>query len=652
MKKLLFSLGLVFALLFVVALSLNSVVNKSIQAQTPTIETGYIWVDTERDGVHGNGWMDGANLTLNFGEEEFNFAASQNGTFVVEFGPNKNIPVGELVTVTHATESVTHTPKHFTLGFPQEQYSSDFQTTTNPTITGTAPDNAYVILWLSSLGPHGDRGFTRYFYEAAEVQADEHGDWEYTFQNVNERPFEYRDIHAFLFYEEDDSTQIRLADFVDGQFTMEEGPGNTLYIEDHDDELYQLDWYNTNATFLTRYSDPGAFTIGVNYQTNTISGGVFPFGDLEITIQRGNETFTYEHGLLVEGAFSLHYDDHFYNVKPGDIVTASVGEVSITHEVIDLRITNIDSENDRVYGTTNYIDAEGDDYVFVSLTNRYAQQGIPRVVSPNPDGTWVADFSVAQVCPISGQTWGVLEVTPDTNAWIYQDVEVEPIHHEISYGRTTVASPLALIELVRSFLITRMAEFASITTNISAVLDDPSQKLIFESAGFGRIEFSSFDIETLLVINPEYFENLEDMVKISYNSDTNTLSSKVATSTLDFLAGHNATIQFFKVAERLGVTGITAENIQEHIDIEVYDEDNLVTDISDYFDWDNVEYDPETDTITLPVNHFTEYVLGASSELSETDDELPETGAAIIGAVSIGILSLGGYALYKRKKKN
>ena len=650
MNKLLFSLGLVFALLFV-ALSLNSAVNKNIQAQTP-IETGSIWVDTERNGVQGSGWMDGANVTLNFGGEDFNFAASQNGDFVVEFGSAKDIQVGEPVTITHATEPVSHTPKSFSLGFTQEQYSSDFQTTENATITGTAPNNAYVVLWLSSLGPHGGRGFTRYWYEVAEVQADSEGQWEYTFKNVGERPFEYRDIHAFLFYDENDSTQVRLADLIDGQFEIG-GVEGEFYILDTDDELYQVEnWYNTNATFLVRYSDPGAFDLGVNYQTNTISGGGFPFGELVITIQRGNETFTYEHGLLVEGGFSLHYDDHFYNVKPGDVVTASVGEVSITHEVIDLRITNIDAENDKVYGTTNYIDAEEDDYVFISLTNRYAQQGIPRVVSPNPDGTWVADFSVAQVCPISGQTWDVLEVTPDTNAWVYQDIGVESDHHPITYGRTTVASPLALIELVRSFLVTRMAEFAAITTNISAVLDDPSQKLIFESEGFGRIEFSSFDIETLLVINPVYFENLEEMVKISYDSDTNTLSSKVETSTLDFLSGHNATIQFFNVAERLGVTDITAENIQEHIDIEVYDEGDLVTDISDYFDWDNVEYDPETDTITLPVNHFTEYVLGASSELPETDDELPETGAAIVGGVTLGILSLGGYALYKRRKKN
>jgi len=190
-----------------------------------------------------------------------------------------------------------------------------------------------------------------------------------------------------------------------------------------------------------------------------------------------------------------------------------------------------------------------------------------------------------------------------------------------------------------------MAEFAALRTNISAVLDDPSQKLIFESEDFGKIEFSSFDIDTLLVINPEFLENIENFVNISFNSEENTLSSKVDTSALEFLSGHEAVIYFFDVAEKLGLTGLlTAENAQEYIDIEVYDDGELVTDLSEYFDWDNVTYDPETDTLTLPVNHFTEYVLGESSEL-------PETGAAIVGGVTLGILSLGGYALYKRKKK-
>lgn len=610
-------------------------------------QTGYIWVDTEKNEVHGQKWMDGANIVVTIGEDEFEIAASQNGAFVLVFGSAYDIKPGVEVKATHAGNTVEYTPEaDFSINFTQEEYYGEYQGEKDNLIAGTAPPESKVVLWMSQLGP-GKRGFTRYWHEIAEVEVDAQGNWEYSFesQDSESRPFEWKDIHAFLFHDTD------LAELIGEEFTLEEKDGDK-YIVDSEDELYQILW-DANASFLTRYSDPGAFTMGASYQTNSISGAGFPYGELEIEIERGDETFVYEYGILTEGSFNLHYDDHKFNVKPEDVITVSVGGVSITHEVVDLIITNIDVENDKIYGTTNYVLSNPkeyeQDYVFVSVAESYGQQGPVRVVEPNKDGTWVADFSVAQTCPYSQIVREPADVAADAHVWVYQDVGVLSPHHPVTYGRTTVANSLALIDLVRSFIVTRLAEFGALQTNISAVLDDPSQKLIFESPDFGRVEFSSFDIDTLLVINPEFLENMENYVDISYNSEDDTLRSRVDTNALEFLSGHEATIYFFDVAERLGIEGITEDNIRDYIDIKVYEDDEFVTDISDYFDWDNVTYDADEDILTLPVNHFTEYVLGESAE--EEDEELPETGAAIVGAVSLGVLSLGGYAIYRRKRK-
>jgi LPXTG-motif cell wall-anchored protein len=187
--------------------------------------------------------------------------------------------------------------------------------------------------------------------------------------------------------------------------------------------------------------------------------------------------------------------------------------------------------------------------------------------------------------------------------------------------------------------------FKSITSNLNEILniENTEKELVFTMAGFGSISFAP---GLNLIDHMEELSKLADFLVIKYDEKDNTMRASVDTKSLAFLAGHGAKIQFFDVAKKMDIEGLTEKNFKDYLDIKVYDDGKLVGKISDYFDWDEVTYDAENDILTLPVNHFTEYVLG-----EKVVEELPETGIAIIGAVSFGIASLGGYAIYTRRKR-
>ena len=614
------------------------------------VGTGVIWVDAERNMISGSGWAQGANIDVTVGGEEFTVATGEGGDFWINFGTSGiDIQPGDTITATHAGNTVTNVvqpsnteKENLSFSFTQTEYSNDYQGERNATITGKAPqDSGYVIIWLSSMG-WTEQGPTRTFHEVMEVVPNsETGVWTATFATSEAKPFEWKDIHAFMFYDnEGDPVRLHtILGLTEGEVTL--GESITTGLDG-------VNWAVANATFLSRVTDPGSHILNVLPQVNIIQGHDFPFGDLVVTIKRGSQTFTYDYGLHTGGGFEILYDHHKVNIQPGDLVTATINEFTMYHEVLALEITSVDHVNNKIYGTSSLPYSQAyRNYVTVQLGADFADSAPTRVVEPDSDGNWVADFSVEQLSPWgSGHVFPVANITADVEFWFTQGGA--PLEGDFdgaeAWSATVMANQKVLIDLVRSFLVTRLAEFGALRTNISAVLDDLSKKLIFESPDFGKIEFSSFDIDTLLVINPEFLENMGNFVNISYNSEDDTLRTKVDTNALEFLAGHEAVIYFYNVAEKLGLTGLlTAENAKEYIDIKVYDDGELVTDLSEYFDWDEVTYDPETDTLTLPVNHFTEYVLGESSEL-------PETGAAIIGIVSLGLLTLVSYGILKRFK--
>jgi hypothetical protein len=549
---------------------------------------GHIWIDSERNVIQGWGWSTGANVLVTIGDDEFPIAAGEQGDFVISFtGTGYEIPSGTVVQANHLSYTATHTVTE--LAFDQDLDYPD-----GTIAKGTATPGSTVSLYLSSFGQFGREWW--FDGQPVEVVADEvTGVWEYDFATqliANGGSFEYLDLHAFQPNKE------------------------------------------TSSTFVVRTGDPGSFILGVSPQINTVWGHDWPYGDLTITVVRGSQEFVFNHGTHYGGDYRLHYDDHGLNIEVGDVVTAKIGDLEMSHQVIDLQITLIDSENDIVKGT-------GLPEVYVTVAIGEDNENM-RYIQSDAQGIWIADFSQEAELP-----WGTLpvyDITAETELWVHQNIEVLGTPFQYAEGRTIITNQKNLIDLVRSFLITRLAEFAYMTSNIGEVLNNPDEDLIFESEGFGSIGFSSFYFDLLLVIDPSILNSIDELIVIAYDPVNKTLSSKVDTTYLNFLSGQAATIQFYNVAQNLGITGLTSQNIKEHLNIQVIDNGVLVTDTSEFFDWDNVVYNAQTDVLTLPVNHFTEYVLG------QTAQQLPQTGMGILYIVSFGILSLTTIVVLKRYK--
>ncbi len=187
-------------------------------------------------------------------------------------------------------------------------------------------------------------------------------------------------------------------------------------------------------------------------------------------------------------------------------------------------------------------------------------------------------------------------------------------------------------------------DFGDVSSNINELenLYDTEAPLVFTKDGMGSITFEAgLDI----FAHYEQLAGLEDFLTIEFNEEANTVTASVTTSQLEFLSGVGAVIEFFKITELLGLEDVTALNFQDYMIIEVYGEDGeLVADASEYFDWDEASYDATTDILTLPVKHFTDYVLG------EVEDETPVTGTGIMWLIPFGMLMLLAGAFVIRKK--
>jgi len=122
----------------------------------------------------------------------------------------------------------------------------------------------------------------------------------------------------------------------------------------------------------------------------------------------------------------------------------------------------------------------------------------------------------------------------------------------------------------------------------------------------------------------------------------------VDTSTLSFLAGKEATIKFYNAMSSLGLEGVTADNFLDYLSFSVKDGETLVEDISEYLDITKVVYDPDTDILTIPVNHFTEYVISLSEENFVPNPKTGVTGNSLW--LLITTLFVGAYFIKTRIK--
>ena len=196
-----------------------------------------------------------------------------------------------------------------------------------------------------------------------------------------------------------------------------------------------------------------------------------------------------------------------------------------------------------------------------------------------------------------------------------------------------------------------------ITSNVGDITNpsNTEKELTLTKTAVGSISFGpGLD----LITNQEQLALLSESIKIEADPTTRTMRAVVDTTALTFLAGKSATIQFFDVAANLGLTGLTAESFRDLLDITVFDDGVAVGNLSDYFDWDAVVYDEENDVLTLPVHHFTEYVLGlASSTTAEADVEddatavgkLADTGQGLVFVVPLSVIAMTALVIASRK---
>ncbi len=130
-------------------------------------------------------------------------------------------------------------------------------------------------------------------------------------------------------------------------------------------------------------------------------------------------------------------------------------------------------------------------------------------------------------------------------------------------------------------------------------------------------------------------KELEDNILASVNSEKHTLSIKVDTSKLTIFANHTATIQFLKAAERLGLPKgvLTSSNVLDYITISVFENDQKISDITNHLDIIKIQYDATNDVLSIPVKHFTEYVVGLTAlgedAIAGDDDETEEVTTPI-----------------------
>ena len=144
--------------------------------------------------------------------------------------------------------------------------------------------------------------------------------------------------------------------------------------------------------------------------------------------------------------------------------------------------------------------------------------------------------------------------------------------------------------------------------------------------GVGTI---SFDAGLNLIENADQLARLSDSFSLEKDATTKKLTAKVDTTDLTFLSNIGAYIVFENAMETLGFDDVTAENFLEFIDIEIYDGDTLIEDLSSHIDFDLTTYDPLTDRLVLRVHHFTEYVISAA----ETDDEITPAFDTVVDVI-------------------
>lgn len=149
-------------------------------------------------------------------------------------------------------------------------------------------------------------------------------------------------------------------------------------------------------------------------------------------------------------------------------------------------------------------------------------------------------------------------------------------------------------------------------------LYNTERTITFTKGGQGSITFAP---GLNIIDNRDELAALDSGVNVNFDREKDTFVFEVKTGALSFLKGKSAGIKAFGVMQKLKIDGLSNDNVAQYINMAVVDESGArVPDdqTGNYIDRDNVSYDPATDTLTIPVKHFTSYEIG-----KKADEETP-----------------------------
>jgi hypothetical protein len=251
----------------------------------------------------------------------------------------------------------------------------------------------------------------------------------------------------------------------------------------------------------------------------------------------------------------------------------------------------------------------------------------------------------------SGETiWSGSYVIPNakTSGTYQYDIEAAQSYLKTDISTTFDSPPTESDNtgIVKSSSIKVLAQ-QEIENNIDEIIDleDTEKELILTKPEIGSI---TFDPGLNLLDNMGQILGLEDYIVIEYNQEKNIFRAYINSINLSYLATKPAIIRFFNASEKLG-EDLTSSTFKDLLYISVHnDAGTLIENNSSYFSWNNVAYDEDTDVLTLPVNHFSQYILGVEGETT-VQDQLPETGMNILGIWIFVKLLLITIFIYKNK---
>jgi hypothetical protein len=300
------------------------------EAPPPPPPPSTVGVDPVHDQISGNGWQDGATITLDIDDpangpgSDYSDTTTAHtsteppGDFQFELAGVFDIAAGHLVSVSDGTTTKTHTVTGLTVT-AVDPYAD--------TVSGTAAPGSEVFVGVHSAPPEIGRI----------VVADGSGSWIADFSVVGANPGE--DV-------------VDLQPFIGGPNPT---PASTGWASQQDDD--------GDSTEVNPWFAPPPPEVWVDPVTDDVRGGVFghwPAGAavvLEIDDPTNGPGVDYTDSAVAQpGSVEQFFDFRFalagvFDIQPGHEVTVTDGTATKTLVVTDLTVTGFDFGTNTVSGT-------------------------------------------------------------------------------------------------------------------------------------------------------------------------------------------------------------------------------------------------------------------------------------------------------------